>query len=63
MAIQLTKREAALVLASIRNWQEELKTMDLYDYFEGYFEDVDPLEESEIEDLCARVAAEARQAD
>ncbi|MPZ49949.1 MAG: hypothetical protein GEU75_11760 [Dehalococcoidia bacterium] len=63
MALQLTKREAALILASIRNWQEELKTVDLYDYYEGYFEDIDPLEDAQIEDLCARVSAEARIAD
>jgi hypothetical protein len=60
--IELTKREAALILASIRNWQDELKSIDLYDVFEGYFEDVDPLADEEIEQLCQRIAAALRNA-
>jgi hypothetical protein len=59
--LELTKREAALILAAIRNWQEDLKITDLYDYYEGYFEDVDPPEDAEIEALCQRVAAASRQ--
>ena len=57
--LQLSKREAALILAAIRNWQEESRLVDLYDYYEGYFEDVDPLEDAEIEALCRRVVAAA----
>ena len=60
--LELSKREAALILAAIRNWQEESKSVDLYDYFEGYFEDVDPLEDFEIEALCQRVVAAASAA-
>ena len=60
--IDLTKREAALILAAIRNWQEELQSVDLYDLYEGYFEDVDPPTDEEIEGLCWRVAAASREA-
>ena len=59
--LQINKREAALILAAIRNWQENLQFSDLYDYYEGYFEDVDPLEDVAIEALCQRVAAASRE--
>ena len=55
--IELSKREAALILAAIRNWQEELASIELYDLYEGYFEDVDPLTDEQIDALCLRVAA------
>jgi hypothetical protein len=61
--LQISKREAALILAAIRNWQEDLRSLDLYDFYEGYFEDVDPLEDSEIEELCRRVALASLDAD
>jgi hypothetical protein len=61
--IQLNKREAALILAAIRNWQEELASLDLYDLYEGYFEDVDPLSQEEMDDLCSRIAAVSQAAE
>ena len=60
--LEISQREAALILAAIRNFQEDLKTIDLYDLYEGYFEDVDPLDEAETEDLCRRIAAASREA-
>jgi hypothetical protein len=56
MELTLSKREASLVLAALRNWQEETKTVDLADYFEAYFEEHEPLDSSEIDALCARIA-------
>jgi hypothetical protein len=44
------------VLAALRNWQEESKTYDVADFFEAYFEDVDPPGEAEIDAICARIA-------
>lgn len=60
--IELSKREAALILAAIRNWQEELPAKDLYDLYEAYFEDVDPLSPEEMDTLCQRVAAVSQAA-
>jgi hypothetical protein len=60
--IDLSKREAALILAAIRNWQEELPSLDLYDVYEGYFEDVDPLSPEEMDALCQRIAAASQSA-
>jgi len=59
MTIDLTKREAALVLAALRNWQEESQSVDLADYFEAYFEGQEPLSSAEIDALCGRVAEAA----
>ena len=61
--IDLNKREAALILAAIRNWLEELPSIDLYDLYEGYFEDVDPLSSEEIDALCGRIAAVSQAAE
>ena len=61
--IELSKREAALILAAIRNWQEELSSIDLYDLYEGYFEDVDPLSPEEMDGLCGRIAAVSQAAE
>jgi hypothetical protein len=57
MELTLSKREVSQVLAALRNWQEESKTVDLADYFEAYFEQDEPLESDEIDALCSRIAA------
>jgi len=60
MELTLSKREASHVLAALRNWQEESKTVDLADYFEQD----EPLESTEIDALCRRIAeAAARSRD
>ncbi|HWC30494.1 MAG TPA: hypothetical protein VG845_10480 [Dehalococcoidia bacterium] len=59
MNIELDNREASIVLAALRNWQEESKTVDLADYYEAYFEDVDPPGSEEIDAICARITTAA----
>ena len=59
MQVELSNREAALVLAALRNWQEEAQTTNLEDLFEAYFENEDPLENDQIDALCQRIAAAA----
>jgi hypothetical protein len=59
MFVDLSKRTAALVLAALRNWQEESTTTDLADYYEAYFEEHEPLVGAEIDGLCARTRAAA----
>jgi hypothetical protein len=59
MQVELSNREAALVLAALRNWQEESKGVDLADFYEAYFEEHEPLESTEIDDLCGRIAEAA----
>ena len=59
MELTLSKREASLMLAALRNWQEETKTVDLADYFEAYFEEHEPLDSAEIDTLCARITDSA----
>jgi hypothetical protein len=59
MELTLSKREASLVLAALRNWQEETRTVDLADYYEAYFEEHEPLESGEIDALCSRIAETA----
>lgn len=61
MQLTLSKREASQVLAALRNWQEESLTVDLADYFEAYFEQDEPLESTEIDALCSRIAETAMQ--
>ena len=61
MELTLSKREASHVLAALRNWQEESKTIDLADYFEAYFEQDEPLDSNEIDALCSRIAETAMQ--
>lgn len=61
MELTLSKREASHVLAALRNWQEESKTIDLADYFEAYFEQDEPLDSGEIDALCSRIAETAMQ--
>jgi hypothetical protein len=55
MELTLSKREASHLLAALRNWQEETKTVDLADYYEAYFEQDEPLDSIEIDALCSRI--------
>jgi hypothetical protein len=59
MQVEMSNREAALVLAALRNWQEESQTTNLEDLFEAYFENEDPLENEQIDALCQRIVAAA----
>jgi hypothetical protein len=63
MNIELDNREASIVLAALRNWQEEAKTYDLADFYEAYFEDVDPPSDGEIDTICARITDAALRKD
>ncbi len=60
MKLELSNREAAMLLAALRNWQEESRTVDLADFYEAYFEEHEPLDSSEIDGLCQRIAEAAR---
>jgi hypothetical protein len=59
MSLELNKREASQLLAALRNWQEEMKSVDIADYFEAYFEEHEPLSSDEIDELCKRIATSA----
>jgi hypothetical protein len=59
LKLELSNREASLVIAALRNWQEDAKTMDMEDLFEAYFENEDPYEDAEIDAICARITAAA----
>ena len=59
MQVELSNREAALVLAALRNWQEESQSTNLEDLYEAYFENEDPLENEQIDALCQRIVAAA----
>jgi hypothetical protein len=59
MQVEMSNREAALVLAALRNWQEEAQATNLEDLFEAYFENEDPLEHDQIDALCQRIVAAA----
>ena len=58
MQVEMSNREAALVLAALRNWQDEAQTTNLEDLFEAYFENEDPLEHDQIDALCQRIVAD-----
>ena len=55
MQIELNEREAAQLLAALRNWQTDSLNEDLADAFTGHFEDHAPLTEDEIDALCERL--------
>jgi hypothetical protein len=59
MNIEMDNREASIVVAALRNWQEDAKSYDVADFFEAYFEDVDPPSDAEIEAICARITEAA----
>ncbi len=44
-----------MVLAALRNWQEESESVDLADHYEAYFEDQEPPTSVEIDVICARI--------
>jgi hypothetical protein len=56
MLLDISKRQAAQVLAALRHWQDQARQFDIADYFEGYFEEHDPLSSDEIDALCSRIA-------
>ncbi len=55
MIVELTDREAAQVLAALRNWQIDSLNEDLVETFSGHFEDHEPLTDEEIDGLCTRL--------
>jgi hypothetical protein len=59
--VEMSNREAALVIAALRNWQDEAKTTDLEDLFEAYFENEGGYEDTEIDALCSRISKAALQ--
>ncbi len=56
MKIEIDNREASIVIAALRNWQEESKKYELADFFEAYFEDVDSPSDEEIDAICSRIS-------
>jgi len=55
MQVELTDREIATLLASLRNWQIDGLNEDLADAFCGHFEEHAPLSDDEIDELCERI--------
>jgi hypothetical protein len=53
--VELTDREIATILASLRNWQIDGLNEDLGDAFCGHFEERAPLSDDEIDELCERI--------
>jgi hypothetical protein len=52
---RLTKRELATVLAALRYWQAALDSNGGPRISEHFFDDVTPLSDDEIDDLCDRL--------
>ncbi len=59
MNVELDSREASVVLAALRNWQEESESVDLAEHYEAYFEDQDPPTSAEIDVICTRITEAA----
>jgi predicted transcriptional regulator len=55
MQVELSDREIAIILASLRNWQIDALNEDLAEAFAGHFEDHEPLTDDEIDELCERI--------
>ena len=55
MIIELTDREAAQVLAALRNWQTDATNEDVAYIFSSHFEDHEPLTDQELDALCTRL--------
>jgi hypothetical protein len=55
MMFEFSDRDAAQVLAALRNWQTDSLNEDLVDAFAGHFEDHEPLTDEEIDGLCERI--------
>lgn len=61
IAILLTEREAATVVAALRNWQMDFEEQDLEEAFEGHFRLHWPLDRADIHDLCKRLKFDESQ--
>jgi hypothetical protein len=59
MLVELSGREAALVMASLRCWQDMAASYKLEDEYEAYFETHEPLSNEEIDSVCQRIAEAA----
>jgi hypothetical protein len=55
MQVDLNEREAAHLMAALRNWQTDSLNEDLEDAFAGHFEDHAALSDDEIDALCERL--------
>ena len=55
MQIELSDREAAQLMAALRNWQIDALNEDMVEEFAGHFEDHEPLGDDEIDALCERL--------
>ena len=55
MQIELSDREAAQLMAALRNWQIDAINEDMVEEFAGHFEDHAPLSDDEIDALCERL--------
>ena len=55
MQVELSERDAAQLLAALRNWQTDSLNEDLEDAFAGHFENHAPLDDDEIDALCERL--------
>ena len=53
--IDLTDREIAQIIASLRNWQIDSLNEDLDEAFAGHLEDHAPMSDEEIDALCERL--------
>jgi len=55
MQVELSDRDIATLLASLRNWQIDGLNEDLADAYCGHFEEHAPLSDDEIDELCERI--------
>ena len=55
MQIEITDREAAHLMAALRNWQTDSLNEDMADAFAGHFEAHEPLDDGEIDALSERL--------
>jgi hypothetical protein len=55
MLVELSDREAALVMAALRCWQDMGDAYKLEDEYEAYFEAHEPLSTEEIDAVCQRI--------
>ena len=62
MQLEISSRDAAQILAALRNWQDQMDREDLEGYYEGYFEQHDPMDRGELDGLCARIVQASLEA-
>jgi hypothetical protein len=55
MQVELSEREAATLMAALRNWQVDALNEDLEEAFAGHFEGLGMLDDDEIDSLCERL--------